>query len=146
MQCKRLIASHAFLFELNVEMRAAVQLRNWIRHAMLNRERLQKQNIAASKIQAAIRGFLVRKRLPQLKYELRMYKQVRAAILIQVSFQFKFRIQNISYICVYLILINFLLCILVCMERLLCTKEVSMQTSNYSSAYKRCSYIGPKTQ
>lgn len=85
-QCKRLIASHAFLFELNVEMRAAVRLKNWTRNVMLNRERLQKQNVAASKIQAAIRGFLIRKRLPQLKFELYMYKQVRAAVLIQVSF------------------------------------------------------------
>jgi len=88
MQCKRLIASHALLFELNVEMRAAVQLQNWTRNVMLNRERLQKLNVAASKIQAAIRGFLVRKRLPQLKHELHMCKQGRAAVLIQVSFQF----------------------------------------------------------
>jgi len=88
-QCKRLIARHALLFELNVEMRVAVQLQNWTRNVTLNRERLQKQNVAATKIQAAARGFLLRKRLPRLKYEIQTHKQVRAAVLIQVKV-FKF--------------------------------------------------------
>lgn len=80
------MARHAFLFELGVEMRAAVQLRNWTRNVLLIRENLQKENAAAIKIQAIVRGFLIRKRLPQIMYELKMQKQMHAATLIQVKF------------------------------------------------------------
>lgn len=83
-QCKRLVARHAFLFETNVEMRATVQLQHWIRNIMLIRKHLQKENFAATKIQAAIRGFLVRKKLPIIKHELYTQKLMRAATVIQV--------------------------------------------------------------
>lgn len=85
-QCKWLLAGHAFITELNMEMRAAVQLRNWTKNVMLTRKHLQKKNFAASKIQAAVRGFLIRKKLPQLKNKLYMQKRVHAASLIQVHF------------------------------------------------------------
>lgn len=65
-------------------MRAVVQLQNWTKNVMLFRENLQKKNIAALKIQAAFRGYSVRKRFPQIKYELYMQKQVYAATMIQV--------------------------------------------------------------
>ncbi|KAF0764759.1 protein abnormal spindle-like isoform X1 [Aphis craccivora] len=81
--CKRLLAGHVFLFELKMKMRAAVQLQIWIRNVMLNRKHLQKENVAASKIQAIVRGFLVRKKLPKIKEELHIQKLVRAATLIQ---------------------------------------------------------------
>lgn len=85
-QCKKLIAGHAFLIELNVKMRAATRLQNWTRNVVLIRKHLQKQNIAATKIQAIIKGYLVRKKLPQIKYELHKQKQVRAVTLIQVNY------------------------------------------------------------
>lgn len=84
-QSKRLLVGHAFLFELGVEMRAAVQLRNWARNVVLIRKNFQRENVAASKIQAVVRGFLLRKRLPQIKYEFQMREQVYAATLIQVN-------------------------------------------------------------
>lgn len=86
-QCKRLLAGHAFLYELKMEMRAAVQLQIWTRNVMLNRKHLQKENMAASRIQAIVKGFLVRKKLPQIKEELHTQKLVRAATLIQVNVQ-----------------------------------------------------------
>lgn len=89
-QCKRLLAGHAFIIELNMEMRAAVQLRYWTRNVMLTRKHLQKKNFAASRIQAAVRGFLVRKKLPQLKDELHKQKEIHAALLIQVHFLFAY--------------------------------------------------------
>ncbi|XP_025421851.1 protein abnormal spindle-like isoform X3 [Sipha flava] len=46
-------------------------------------EALEKQNMAALKIQAAVRGYFVRKKLPLIKYELQIIKLVRAATLIQ---------------------------------------------------------------
>jgi len=52
---------------------------------MLNRKHLQKKNVAASRIQAMVRGFMVRKRLPKIKEELHIQKLVRAATLIQVN-------------------------------------------------------------
>lgn len=72
-----------------MKMRAAVQLQIWIRNVMLNRKHLQKENVAASKIQAIVRGFLVRKKLPKIKEELHIRKLVRAATLIQVNYQCK---------------------------------------------------------
>lgn len=87
-QCKRLLAGHAFLFELKMEMRAAVQLQIWTRNVMLNRKHLQKENVAASRIQAFVRGFLIRKKLPKIKEELHNQKLVRAATLIQVNSQY----------------------------------------------------------
>lgn len=72
-----------------MKMRAVVQLQIWIRNVMLNRKHLQKENVAASKIQAIVRGFLVRKKLPKIKEELHIQKLVRAATLIQVNFQYK---------------------------------------------------------
>lgn len=84
-QCKRLLVCKTLHFELNVEMRAAIQLRNWIKNVMLTRDHLQKENIAATRIQAAVRGFLLRKKLPQLKIELHTQKQMHAATLIQVN-------------------------------------------------------------
>ena len=86
-QCKRLLAGHAFLFELKMEMQAAVQLQIWARNVMLNRKHLQKENDAASRIQAIVRGFLVRKKLPKIKEELHTQKLLRAATLIQVNCQ-----------------------------------------------------------
>ncbi|KAE9525583.1 hypothetical protein AGLY_014110 [Aphis glycines] len=83
LECKRLLAGHVFLFELKMKMRAAVQLQIWIRNVMLNRKHLQKENVAALKIQAIVRGFLVRKKLPKIKEELHIQKLVRAATLIQ---------------------------------------------------------------
>jgi hypothetical protein len=84
-----LLAGHALLFEINVEMRAAVKLQSWTRNVMLNRKLLQKQNMAALKIQAAVRGYFVRKKLPLIKYELQIIKLVRAATLIQVIMNHK---------------------------------------------------------
>jgi len=72
-----------------MKMRAAVQLQIWIRNVMLNRKQLQKKNVAASKIQAIVRGFLVRKKLPKIKEELHIQKLGRAATLIQVNCQYK---------------------------------------------------------
>jgi len=68
-----------------MEMRAAVQLQIWTRNVMLNRKHLQKEKVAATRIQAIIRGFLVRKKLPNIKEELRTRKLVQAATLIQVN-------------------------------------------------------------
>lgn len=79
-----MLASHAFLIELNLEMRAAIQLKNWTKNVMLFRKHLQKKNMAALKIQAVFKGYLIRKKLPQLKYELYLQKQVYAATRIQV--------------------------------------------------------------
>lgn len=66
-------------------MRAAVQLQNWTRNVMLIRKRLQKENSAAIKLQASIRGFLVRKKLPKIKHDLHVQKLMRAATMIQVN-------------------------------------------------------------
>lgn len=85
-----MIASHAFLIELNLEMRAAVQLKNWTRSVMLIRKHLQKEKTAAIKLQASVRGFLVRKNLPKIKYELHLQKLMQAATKIQVNFLFLF--------------------------------------------------------
>lgn len=108
-----MLAGHALLFEINVEMRAAVKLQSWIRNMMLNRKLLQKQNVAALKIQAAVRGYLVRKKLPQIKYELHLLKLVRAATLIQVIINHKktyinFIAKYMSYSQTKLIKLNFL--------------------------------------
>lgn len=84
-QCKGLLAGHAFLIELNMEMRAAIQLQNLTRNVLLIRKNLQKNNVAAVKIQSVIRGYLVRKNLPKLKYELHTRKQTHAATKIQVK-------------------------------------------------------------
>ncbi|XP_060855887.1 protein abnormal spindle-like [Metopolophium dirhodum] len=46
-------------------------------------ETLEKENVAASRIQAIVRGFLIRKKLPKIKEELHNQKLVRAATLIQ---------------------------------------------------------------
>lgn len=67
-----------------MELRAAVQLQHWIRNIMLIRKHLQKENVAATKIQAVIRGFLIRKKLPRIKHELYIQKLMRAATVIQV--------------------------------------------------------------
>lgn len=91
-----MLAGHALLFEIYMEMRAAVKLQNWAKNVMLNRKLLQKQNVAALKIQSAVRGFLVRKRLPQIKHELHMLKYVRAATLIQVIVNLK-KVYNLFY-------------------------------------------------
>lgn len=81
-----MVARHAFLFELKVEMRAAIRLQNWIRNEILTRKHLQKKNAAATKIQAVTRGFLVRKKLPQIKHELTVAKLGRVATKIQVNY------------------------------------------------------------
>jgi len=85
-----------------MKMRAAVQLQIWIKNVMLNRKHLQKENVAASKIQAIVRGFLVRKKLPKIKEELHIQKLVQAATLIQVNCQctisYNF-INLIDYLC-----------------------------------------------
>lgn len=64
-------------------MRAAVKLQKWTRNVLIHKH-LQKKNIAASKIQAAVRGFLIRKKLPQLITDINTQKQNYAATLIQV--------------------------------------------------------------
>ncbi|XP_008182570.1 protein abnormal spindle isoform X2 [Acyrthosiphon pisum] len=50
-------------------------------------ETLEKENLAASRIQAIVRGFLVRKKLPKIKEELHNQKLVRAATLIQAMWR-----------------------------------------------------------
>lgn len=79
-----MLASHAFFIELNLEMRAAVELHNWTKNVLSFRKHLQKKNMAALKIQAIIKGYLTRKKLPQIKYELYLQKQMYAASRIQV--------------------------------------------------------------
>lgn len=92
-----MLVGHAFLFELKMEMRAAVQLQIWTKNVMLNRKHLQKENFAASRLQAIIRGFLVRKKLPKIKEELYNQKLVRAATLIQVNCQYYSYILTTEY-------------------------------------------------
>lgn len=47
---------------------------------------IKEKNNAATKIQAAFKGFIIRKKLPVLKEQLSMEKQIRAATLIQVHY------------------------------------------------------------
>lgn len=100
-----MIAGHALLFELNMKMRAATQLQNWTRNVMLIRKHLQKQNVAATKIQAVIKGYLIRKKLPQIKYELHMQKQVRAVTLIQVNCHC-YTFEHVYYVFNHVLILN----------------------------------------
>jgi len=88
---------------------------------MLNRKHLQKENVAASRIQAIVRGFLVRKKLPKIKEELHNQKLVRAATLIQVNCQY----YSYNHTTEYRLSVrsNYLTGH---MERLYCKKEISM--------------------
>lgn len=84
MQCKKWLAGHACLVKTEIEMRATVTLQKWTRNVLI-RKYLQRKNNAAIKIQAAVRGFLLRKNLPNLINQLQIKKQSRAATIIQVK-------------------------------------------------------------